>query len=635
MKHIIIIFCKWILIAYMVLCFAGKLEATHLKGGELTYRYLYTNNNKAYYQIRLVIYRNCYSPAGFADSICMGLYKGTNFGSIATRSVSMNGSAKDISPKCSSSGICMEEAIYIDTLNFPVTQSYGIYVTCGGTERDMSTVNLNLVSGNAGIAWQIYIPPPSQYINSSPQFTTKPLAYIFTGKQTIYNNSSAYDADGDSLVFSFVVPYSSNNPGGGCPISGYPVPPPLSTTTCNWASGFSVIQPFGSNGFIAMDSFTGEITATSPSSNNFVLAIQIDEYRTLSNGTIISMGEIRRDLQILSVSNANYYPPVITNYGSSTNKTIYAGKNNCFNISGVDSLGDSLTISASGIMFDSAYLGSSSLASFNTKSDDSAVTQQFCWNPSCSQVSNTPYILTIDLIDKNCNRSQKTFNIIVDTLWSDSITANICTIDTFNFNGTKLTAPGTYVDSFVQSACNTNIIVTLTLIVNNTIKSLGNISGQQNVYMHDKHIYSVNNTSASGFVWTVTGGTIISGQGTNAIKVLWDTAVTGSISVYANCYDTSNLNIYITNSINSISQQSDIRIYPNPSEGSFNINFNNSVSTKSELSIYNSLGQKVYHTFLQTGTNQHKVELENVPKGFYYMYINAAENSNMYRILIK
>jgi len=565
----------------------------------------------------------------------MGLYKGTNYGSFATRSVSMNGSAKDISPKCSSSGICTEEAVYIDTLNFPLTQSYGIYVTCGGTDRDKSIVNLNLVSGNAGMAWQIYIPPPCQYINSSPQFATKPLTYIYTGKQTIYNNNSAYDADGDLLVYSFVVPYGSTNPGSGCPISGYPAPPPLSTTTCNWASGFSVTQPLGSKGSIAIDSFTGEITATSPTSNNFVLAIQVDEYRTLANGTIAYMGETRRDLQILSASNTNYHPPVITNYGSSTNKTIYAGKNNCFNISGVDSLGDSLTISASGIMFDSTYWGSSPLASFNTKSNDSIVTQQFCWNPSCSQVSNTPYILSIDLIDKNCNLSQKTFNIIVDTLWSDSITANICTVDTFNFNGTKLTAPGTYIDSFVQSACNNNIIVTLTLILNNTIKSLGNISGQQNVYMHDKHIYSVNNTTASGFVWTVTGGTIISGQGTNAIKVLWDTAVTGSISAYANCYDTSNLNIYITNSINAISQQFDIKIYPNPSDGSFNIQFNNPLTSQIDLNIYNAIGQKIYSTALPIGSNQHKIELEYVSKGFYYVYINAAENSNVYRILIK
>ncbi len=837
MKYLLPNHRNLILIACIMLGFTTQLTATHITGGEFTYRYLYTQSNKVYYETKLVLYRDCNSSTGFANPVALGIYKATNYSSIGTRSVYMTGNAINVSPICNQTGVCIEKAIYIDTLSFPSTQNYGIIATCGGTARSNAIRNLDLVTGNVGIAWQINIPPPNSYKNSSPQFINEAERLICTKKQTVLNNN-IYDADGDSLVFSFAQPYGSTNPSGGYPSSGYPVQPPLSNTLSSWASGYSDSQPFGSSGTAVIDSITGEMTLTAPSSSTFVLAIQIDEYKRVSNAAAIYMGETRRDIQITSKSLANYYSPKITNYGGSTTKSIHAGKNNCFNISGIDSLGDSITISAIGIMFDTIYMNSS-LATFNTKSDDSIVTQQFCWSPSCSQVSSTPYIMTVTVTDKNCYRSEKTFSILVDTLDFDSITANICAGDTFNFNGTKLTTQGTYIDSFVQNVCNSNnIITTLTLNVNsassssiadnicqgtiyhfngkkintagtytdtlvnaggcdsvitlnlnilspssdsisaaicqgkkynfngkniskagiyydtttnylgcdsiiklnlqvnnattdtiivgicagfsytfkgqnisktgfyydttanylgcdsfivlnliagnynynliqdticqgdvysfngknistagnyadtlkgtkgcdsvvalvltvNALKQLGNISGQQNVFMHHQHIYSVSDTTASGYVWTVTGGTIISGQGTDAIKVLWDTTVTGSISVYATCYDTSNLNIYISNSINSIIQQADIRIYPNPSEGSFNIQFNNPLLSKSELSIYNSLGQKVYNTILPTGTNMYKVELENVSKGFYYMYMNAVDISKVYRIIIK
>ena len=426
----------------LMLALAGmtnRVQATHLMGGDFTYRYLYTQSNKVYYETKLVLYRNCNSATGFGNPICMGVYKGTNYGSIGSRSVYIyGGKANNVTPTCiPASGICIEEAIYIDTLNYPTNQSYGVYVTCGGTARNNAIVNLDLTTGNAGMALQIYIPPPNQYINSSPAFVNKPLPFLCTGKQMVFSNN-AYDADGDSVVFSFVLPYGSNNPGGGCPTSGYPVPPPLSSTPCKWASGYSVSQPFGSSGSIVMDTFTGEITATAPAQSNYVIAIEIQEYRTLSNGSVVLMSAVRRDLQVVSKTCANYYPPKLVSYGSTTAKSVKVGDSICFNITGADSLGDSVFISASGVMFDTLSGGTPPLATFTKKGGDSLVTQQFCWKPGCNHARSQPYIMTVDLINANCGSDQKTFTVTVNQMPTGN-TPQLRCADVVSSNQVKIT----------------------------------------------------------------------------------------------------------------------------------------------------------------------------------------------------
>ncbi|MDZ4758680.1 MAG: hypothetical protein SGJ10_11180 [Bacteroidota bacterium] len=146
---------------------------------------------------------------------------------------------------------------------------------------------------------------------------------------------------------------------------------------------------------------------------------------------------------------------------------MYAGKNNCFNISGIDSLGDSITISGSGIMLDSIYGGQSSYGTFASKIDDSIVSQQFCWTPSCSQISSSPYLLSVELLDKNCNYASKTFLIYVDSLKDNTINATICKGSYYNFNGKQLDSAATYIDTVASGPCNVNssIIETLNLSV--------------------------------------------------------------------------------------------------------------------------------------------------------------------------
>ena len=57
------------------------------------------------------------------------------------------------------------------------------------------------------------------------------------------------------------------------------------------------------------------------------------------------------------------------------------------------------------------------------------------------------------------------------------------------------------------------------------------ITGSPVVCANDPQIYSVPAVAGSSYVWTVAGGNIVSGQGTNQISVLWNNGVAGTVSI--------------------------------------------------------------------------------------------------------
>jgi uncharacterized protein (DUF1501 family) len=57
------------------------------------------------------------------------------------------------------------------------------------------------------------------------------------------------------------------------------------------------------------------------------------------------------------------------------------------------------------------------------------------------------------------------------------------------------------------------------------------ISGAANACINGTNTYSVTATAGSTYVWTVTGGTIVAGQGTHQITVQWNNNVQGTVNV--------------------------------------------------------------------------------------------------------
>ncbi|MBK8442203.1 MAG: FAD-dependent oxidoreductase [Sphingobacteriales bacterium] len=57
------------------------------------------------------------------------------------------------------------------------------------------------------------------------------------------------------------------------------------------------------------------------------------------------------------------------------------------------------------------------------------------------------------------------------------------------------------------------------------------ISGLQNICANNGAIYSIPAVAGTSYNWTVTGGTIVSGQGTHQITVQWNSSTVGTVSV--------------------------------------------------------------------------------------------------------
>ncbi len=146
-------------------------------------------------------------------------------------------------------------------------------------------------------------------------------------------------------------------------------------------------------------------------------------------------------------------------------------------------------------------------------------------------------------------------------------------------------------------------------------KNLGAITGPITPIVNTTTTYSVANITSYTFNWTVTGGTIQTGQGTNQISVLWPNAVgTGTISVTGNCANASTLNVTIGNSGILEPTYTTISLYPNPANSMLFIDLN-TIKTNGRIFIYDLSGKVIIEQPAIIGTNE--LNVANLPAGVY------------------
>ena len=61
----------------------------------------------------------------------------------------------------------------------------------------------------------------------------------------------------------------------------------------------------------------------------------------------------------------------------------------------------------------------------------------------------------------------------------------------------------------------------------------GSLDGENNIQPLLPYTYSYLSNDSNDYVWNIINGTIISGQGTSTVSVIWDVAIEGSLSVSA------------------------------------------------------------------------------------------------------
>jgi Zinc carboxypeptidase/Secretion system C-terminal sorting domain len=138
-------------------------------------------------------------------------------------------------------------------------------------------------------------------------------------------------------------------------------------------------------------------------------------------------------------------------------------------------------------------------------------------------------------------------------------------------------------------------------------------------------------SALSGNQWYF-NGVIINGANSNSYKP----SQSGMYTVVAtNCGSgTSNPYNFITNGLNEL-QQSEISIYPNPSDGKFIISGNGMNVSKLHIQVYNILGKLVQDEEVRPGNTPYLFDLGDMPEGIYMAKMSTQESTYTRKLIVK
>ncbi len=301
---------KKLLIILICLLSAPAVFAAHIYGGEMIYEYLGpgTAANTYKYRITLKLFRQKPTdPTGVAElpgNVWIGVFDyGTKQHYPASQThynVPRTSGPTDIQLNkgpCVSGDVsgAYEYGEYSFTVDLPVNaQGYiASWQTCCRVSNPLpSNIFQTTGTGGTGVTYTTRISGTNQLDtakNSSPQFVTS-LDLVCHNSPFTWN-FSAYDPDGDSLVYSFTPAYNRTTA-----VDANPTIPTQPSSSGNpdfpyvtYINGYTAGQPLGTQAYI--DPKTGIIQGISPAVGRYVVAVYVREYR---KGVFI--GEHRKDV---------------------------------------------------------------------------------------------------------------------------------------------------------------------------------------------------------------------------------------------------------------------------------------------------------------------------------------------------
>lgn len=263
------------------------LNASHIVGGKMTYRYLGSNQ----YEIKLTVYRDCSDPIDFDNPAPITIFdNGTNV-VLYNNQVTLfhrdtinpnNPNPCFIPPP----GICVEEGYYLDTVNLPANTT-GYTATYQRCCHNSSLLNIINPSFN-GTTITTNIPPQ---INNSATFLNFPPIYVCIN-DTFNYSFSATDIDNDSLVYQMCTPLSGITFFNGQPNPATP-PPYL---PISWSNGYTANNPLTNSSGINFNSATGTINFIPTMQGQFAVGICVLEYR---NGVLLNTNSLEIQFNVV------------------------------------------------------------------------------------------------------------------------------------------------------------------------------------------------------------------------------------------------------------------------------------------------------------------------------------------------
>lgn len=290
---------------FFLLC--GPLWATHIVGGEITYRCL----GDSTYEITLSVYRDCYNgEPPFDNPASVGVFD-QNWNLRQDLRIPYQANGDDtlgilLSNPCLivPPDVCVHRFFYRDTVTLPyLAGGYTlVYQRCC---RNKLIRNLPAPLDVGGS----YIATISERTllecNTSAVFRSWPPVAICIHQPVDFDHS-ATDADGDSLVYRLCTPLNGATP--QLPTPQPPNPGPYAELV--WQDPPYTLANLLGGEPLTLDAQSGLLTGVPNTIGNFVVGVCVDEYR---NGTVIST--TRRDFQF-NVSDcgqvaASFFTPAI------------------------------------------------------------------------------------------------------------------------------------------------------------------------------------------------------------------------------------------------------------------------------------------------------------------------------------
>jgi len=339
--------------------------ATHNRAGEITYRHAPEPGQDFRYEFTVTTYTNT-EGSGIADRDSLQINWGDGASDILVRS---NGtSTPNGIPQGEDLGNGINKNIYSAFHVYPGFNPYYV-ISMQDPNRNAGILNVNN-GGSVDIEFYIedtlFVLNPQFFgFNSSPVLSLPPIDYGEVGAPFIHN-PTAFDPDGDSLVFKLVVPRATRD----SEVPFYLFPDQIDS---------------GPENNITLNSQTGEFIWDSPQQvGEYNIAFLITEYRSgFKIGTMI------RDMQILVEDTGNNPPEIF----GPTEVCVRLGDPLEMLFEAIDEDMHSVAMTAFGEPFDL----SKNPANFEVSADSSS--GKLTWNTICDHVFSDKYTVVIKAED--------------------------------------------------------------------------------------------------------------------------------------------------------------------------------------------------------------------------------------------
>ncbi len=269
-----------------------SVQGGHIIGGEL----YYSCDGQENFSFTMNLYRDCAGTGAQFDSTPgsttgrVTIYRGSStdvFQSIILPAPEVTEVDLTTGNPClnAPSNLCLQQGVYFFNAVLPLSDEpyHVVYQRCCRNP----TINNLVDPGDAGGTYAVEITPYAQEVcNSSPRFIGLPPPVICLDELLNYDHS-AFDIDGDSLVYEFCTPY-----GGGTsqsPVPNPSLPPPWNPLT--FATPYSFDNPMGGLPRVDLNE-DGMIEGIPSIGGQFVVTVCASEYR---DGVLLST--IRREFQ--------------------------------------------------------------------------------------------------------------------------------------------------------------------------------------------------------------------------------------------------------------------------------------------------------------------------------------------------